>query len=184
MGITTTRFGTVIDALVAALGAAVTDPVMIWDGPQVTTQTDGSYTFGTMASQGIYVGFDGDWSKIGTTDSPFGQTGGGSEAVTVEQILKYLMGPTNVSAEENMQIRCCAIANSGDPDTQTIRNSCIAMVNQVEELLRGDPTLGIDGSTIASLSVGNFFYAFATDDLMIFARLEFTVDVKTTLLST
>ena len=75
MGITTTRFGTVIDNLVTTFRAATAQPVEIWDGPQTTTQPDG--TPSTTASQGIYVGFDGDYGRVWT--GPDG-TGGGTEA--------------------------------------------------------------------------------------------------------
>jgi hypothetical protein len=57
------------------------------------------------------------------------------------------------------------------------------MVNGVEAVLRADPTLGVDGSTVATLQVGTFLYAFNPDDGTILARLEFVVHVITTLLT-
>lgn len=147
----------VIDALVEALqdSATFADPVRVYDGPVVTGDTEWT--------QAVYVGFDGNWQ-------------GTFESVLVNQRLEYL---GNTTIKETLEVRCCAEAWSGDPAVQGVRNLALAMLAGVETVLRTDPTLGIDGSTTATVSVGSLYQQPFKDGLA--CRIPFVVHVETTI---
>lgn len=166
--IVTSRAGAVIDALVTALKASAVfaDPVQVFDGPVTGANT--------MWTQAVFVGFDGDWRSNNR-----GQVASGVQynAVLVNQERPYL---GNTTAFEQLEIPCCAEAWSGDPTCKTVRDQCLAMLAGVETVIRTDPTLAVDGSTIASLQVGNLDYEF-DEGGNLNAHIPFTVHVQTTL---
>jgi len=160
--ITTSRIGTVCDALVAALKASPTfaDPVRVYDGP--VTAAD------TMWTQAVYVGFDGEWQN------------NQYDAVDLRQSLNYL---GNTSMFEEFDIWCVAEAWAGDTTTKTARDQTLAMFAGVQTVIRTDPTLGVDGSTITGLQmVGQLRYEYDSSG-NILARLPFQIHVVTTLLT-
>lgn len=166
---TTSRVGAVIDALVAGLQASPAfAAAKVYDGP--VTSGD---TYWTSA---VFVGFDGNWQS-----DRLGQVAAHAEyeGARINQKLVYL---GNTSVQEEIEVPCIAESWSGDPAIQTARNNCLAMLAGVEKVLRADPTLGIDGSTIAELQVGSLSYFF-DDGGNLCARVPFTVHVLTTLLS-
>jgi hypothetical protein len=163
MPITTSRIGVVTDALVTALKASPTfaDPARVYDGPQTAGDT--------MWTQAVYVGFDGEWANNIYA------------AVDLRQDLNYL---GNTSMFEEFDIWCVAEAWAGDVNTKTARDQCLAMFAGVQTVLRTDPTLGVDGSTITGLTLaGQLRYEFDTSG-NILARLPFQIHVVTTLLTT
>lgn len=174
MSITTSRAGTVIDKLVASLKASPTfaDPIRVYDGPVTTGDT--------MWTQAVFVGFDGDWKE-----SPRGYAAPGDyQAVLINQQMEYIGGTVfGTSMKETLEVQCAAEAWSGDPSISTARNQTLALLAGVETIIRTDPTLGIDGSTIATVQVGSLSYAF-DDDGQIGCRVTFVVHVETILLST
>ena len=134
--ITTSRVGTVIDALVAAckLNATFVDPVRVYDGPVDTLDV--------MFNQAVFIGFDGNWQ-------------GTFESAVDNARMRYL---GNTSMQETIDLRCCSIAWSGDPTWQILRNQALAVLAGVETVIRTDPTLGIDGSTIAQVPAVDSVY--------------------------
>ena len=161
--IVTSRIGVVVDALVAALKASAVfaDPVRVYDGP--VTHAD------TMWTQSVYVGFDGEWAN-----SQY-------DAVDLRQSLNYL---GNTSMFEEFDINGVAEAWNGDVTTKVVRDQCLAMFAGVQTVLRTDPTLGVDGSTVTGLTlVGQLRYEFDSSG-NILARLPFQIHVITTLLTT
>lgn len=168
MPIVTSRCGLIIDTLVAALKASATfaDPVQVYDGPA----TGG----GTTWTQAVFVGFDGRWGENGR-----GQTAAHTEynAVLINQERPYL-GVTTVT--EHLEIPCCAEAWSGDPTVKTVRDQCLVMLAGVEKVVRTDPTLGVDGATNTTLTVGDLSYEFDAGGNLN-AHIPFTVHVQTTL---
>lgn len=157
MTITTSRCGTVIDALVTRCQASPTfaDPARVYDGPVTTGDTEWT--------QAVYIGFDGNWQ-------------GSFESALIDQELAYV---GNTTMRETLDIRCVAEAWSGDPTVQAIRAQALTMLAGVETVLRTDPTLGIDGSTIATLQVGALYQAPFKDGLAV--RIPFVVHVITTI---
>jgi hypothetical protein len=169
--IVTSRSGAVIDALVTAckLLPVFADPARVYDGPN--TAGDTQWT------SAVFIGFDGNWHTGPNGEVAFPAS---YEGVLVNQELPYV---GNTTVKETLEVQCVAEAWSGDPNTQTARNATLAMLAGVETVLRTDPTLGIDGSTIATLRVGSLFYAFdAGGNLAV--RIPFTVHVLTTISTT
>lgn len=174
MAITTSRAALVIDTIVTKLKASATfaDPVRVFDGPNTVGDT--------MWTQAVFVGFDGNWHE-----TPRGQVAPGVEyeAVLINQQLEYIGGPVvGTSVKETLEVRCSAECWSGDPTCQTARNQTVALLAGVETVIRTDPTLGIDGGTIASVQVGSLVYEFDPDG-NIGCRAPFVVHVLTTILS-
>jgi hypothetical protein len=130
-----------------------------------------------MWTQAVFIGFDGTWN-----DNARGQVAAGIQyaAALINQEMPRYIG--NTTALEQLEIQCCAEAWSGDPAIKTVRDQCIAMINGVENIIRTDPSLGIDGSTIAHLNVGNLYYSF-DEGGNINAHIPFTVHVQSTLLT-
>lgn len=155
--VTPSRVGVIIDALVAKLKASATfaDPARVYDGP--VTSGD------TQWSQAVFVGFDGDFL-------------GSWEAALINQVRPYL-GVT--TAQETLEIRCCAEAVSGDLTTKVVRDQALAMLAGVETVIRTDPSLGVDGTTNATLAVGTLYQIMWSDALHV--RIPFVVHVVTTI---
>ena len=168
MPVVTSRAGTVIDALVAALTASLTDPVRVYDGPVVAADT--------MWTQAVFVGFDGDWHTTPAGDA----SGGPYEAVLVNQQLAYV---GNTTYREEMEVQCCAAAWTGETSLQAARNSALSLFAAVQTALRADPTLAVDGSTVATVQTGVLAYDYDTAG-NVGAAVRFTVHVLTTLLTT
>lgn len=164
MAITTSRAGVVIDALVAKCKASATfaDPVRVYDGPGLPTDTEWT--------NAVYIGFAGDFAAY--------QQGQYSEAVLINQA-GYRLG--NTSVPETLEVACVAEGWSGDQNPQTARNGCLTLLSGVETIIRTDPTLGVDGSTTASLQVGNLAYLLYTDGIA--CHIPFTVHVTTYLIT-
>lgn len=169
MPIVTSRAGTVIDALVTLFTASPTlaSPIEIYDGPA----TGGN----TMWTQAVFVGFNGDWH----TNAAGTSTGQAYEAVLTNQQLVYV-GPT--SNREELEIQCVAAIWSGDTNIQAARNSALTLFGAVQTVLRTDPSLGIDGSTVAQGLVGTLEYDYDTGG-NVGAAIRFTIHVTTTLLT-
>ena len=162
MPIVTSRIGTVCDALVAALKLNPTfaDPVRVYDGPVSAGDT--------MWTQAVYVGFDGEWANNIYA------------AVDLRQDLNYL---GNTSMFEEFDIHCVAEAWYGDVNVQAARNGTLTLFAGVQQVLRTDPTLGVDGSTVTGLTLaGQLRYEFDNSG-NILARLPFDIHVITTLLT-
>ena len=167
--ITTSRAGVVTDTLVTLLKAvpALADPARVFDGPSTSTDT--------MWTQAIFVGFSGDWHA-----TPLGVTSPGSyTAMLINQERPYL-GPT--TAFEQLEIECVAAIWTGDTNVQAARNLALALWASVQTVLRTDPSIGIDGSTISDIRTGVLEYDF-DDGGNIGAAVRFTVAVKTALLT-
>lgn len=168
MTVTTSRVGTVIEALVAALQASpiFADPIRVYDGPL----TGGD----TMWTQAVFVGFDGNWHEDGRGTVPVGVQ---NTAALINQQLAYV---GNTTVREEIELQCVAEAWTGDPQIKTVRDLANALFAGVQTVLRTDPTLGIDGSTIATASLATFANVFdAGGNTGCQAR--FTVHVLTTL---
>ena len=171
MPITTTRVGLVIDTLTTLLKANPTfaDPVKVYDGPN---------TEDTMWTQAVFIGFDGDWRATGVGYPPANVQ---YEASLINQEIAYVSGPVNSNFEQQ-DIQCAAATWSGDVTVQTARNVVIGLLDGVEDVLRTDRSLGIDGSTIAVMHVGTLDYIW-DDSGNLGARIKFVIHVQTTLMS-
>lgn len=134
MAITTSKAGIFIDAVYNALliSAVFTDPVRVYDGPAAT---DSGWT------DAVFVGFDGDWK-------------GTFEACLINQMWAY---QGNTSTFEDVEVRCAAIAWSGDLTPKPIRDRALILMGGVEKALRTDPTVGMGGDTIAKLNLGTMY---------------------------
>lgn len=168
MPVVTSRAGTVIDALVATLAAALADPIRVYDGPVAAADT--------MWTQAVFVGFDGDWHTTPSGDS----SGGPYEAVLVNQELVYV---GNTTYREELEVQCCAAMWTGETSLQAARNGVLAVFAAAQTALRVDPTLGVDGSTVATVATGTLAYDYDTAG-NVGAAVRFTVHVLTTLLTT
>lgn len=168
MPIVTSRAGLMIDTIVAKLQASAVfaDPVQVYDGPAAGG--------GTTWMQAVFIGFDGNWHVDGRGDVAPGTQYSG---VLINQERPYI---GNTTAREQLEIPCCAEAWSGDPLLKTTRDQALAMLGGVETVLRTDPTLGIDGSTDATLTVGDLFYEYdAAGNVNM--HIPFTIHVTTQL---
>ena len=169
MAVTTSRHGLIVDTLIAKCKTlpVFADPARIYDGP--FTGGDTNWT------TAVFVGFDGDWRQLAT-----GQAGGGAyEAGTGSQAYEYV---GNTTVAEQIEIRCVAEAWGGEPTLKTYRDQALAMWAGIAAMIRTDPTLGIDGSTIASVSDYTLTYDFDNDGNVV-CRIPFTVHVLTTILT-
>ena len=124
---TTSQVPAVIDYLVtacqqsAALGASTTAPVIVVDGPPVTSDTFGDPLH-------LYIG-----------GVP------GSDEATAEADQNWPVMDNARTRDENGVITCTADAWSGSTVMQTVRASCASIVAAVELLLRGTPRAGGPG---------------------------------------
>ena len=146
----------------------LSDPVRVYDGPVAATDT--------MWTQAVFVGFDGDWHTTPAGDS----TGGPYEVMLGNQELTYV---GNTSNREELEIHCCAAIWTGEPDLQPALESAFNLFGAVQQIVRSDPTLGIDGSTIATVQTFTAVYDYDTAG-NVGAAVRFTVHVLTTLLTT
>lgn len=159
MTIVTSRFAQATDAIVTALRAApaLASPVVVQDGPSIqNAEWDDC----------VYVGFDGDWGNTV------------AEAVVINQVWPYIGVTTR---EETSDITCAIVSQTGDDDIKGVRDRAVVLLAAVETVLRTDPTLGIDGSTIAQLSPVAVYQE--TTQAGLACRVLFTISVKTTLTS-
>ena len=168
MPVTTSRYGTVVDALVAACHAlpVFADPARVYDGPFVAGDTNWT--------NAVFVGFDGDWRETAAGSS------GTFEAGEGVQSYEYV---GNTSVLEQIEVRCVAESWGGEPTLKTYRDQALAMWAGIAAMIRADPTLGIDGSTIASVSDYTINYDYDADGNAV-CRIPFTVHVTTTILTT
>jgi hypothetical protein len=86
------------------------------------------------------------------------------------------------SVWEQLELRCVAEAWSGESDLSVPRNSALTMWAGVAQYLRTDPTLGIDGTTKATLQTGTGFYQYDNAGNVI-CRIPFVIHVLTTLMT-
>jgi hypothetical protein len=161
MPVTPSKVGAIIDALVAACQASptFTDPngPVLYDGPGDSSDNWKDATF---------IGFDGDWE-------------GGFQAVALTQTWAYVGG---TSRFEQMDIHCAAISWSGENTPKVHRDAALLMVAAVETVIRTDPTLGLDNSVVAELTVGDMFQAPFRDGQE--CRILFTIAVRDQTLTT
>ena len=130
----------------------------VYDGPDRTAENEVDV---------VFVGFDGDWVS------------GTFESASINQSWPYL---GNTSRLEDVSVPCCVESWTGDMTPKTARDRAVVLLAGVETVLRTDPTLGIDGSTVAVLTVGIPYQEPSGSGYL--CRIVFTVDVKTTLLTT
>jgi hypothetical protein len=169
MPITTSRVGLIIDTIVSKLQAlpVFADPARVFDGP---------FTGGdTMWTSAVFIGFDGDWRQVASGAA----SGAEYEAVLINQEDPFL-GTTSVY--EQLEIRCVAEAWTGESSLKVVRDSTTTMFGGVASMLRTDPSLGIDGTTKATLQLGTLFYYYDSDG-NVNARLPFVIHVFTYLSS-
>lgn len=135
MAVTTSRIPAVIDYLVSActvaatLGAA-TPPVSVIDGPMVTADP------GPLA---LWIGVDD--IDPGTTQ-PAAASGTQDWA-----------GLGRMARNERLTIHCVAQAWSGNDDVRSLRVAAAGIVSAVEDLVRGDVSLGGTVSTPGNAGV-------------------------------
>lgn len=160
MTIATTRFGLVIDTLVTLLKASPTfaDPVRVYDGPDLVADN---------SPDSIFVGFTGDW------EAPV-------EDVSIDHG-DYYVGNTTIT--ETLVINGQILCWTGDNNPKTVRDRAIVLFAGLETVVRTDPSLGIDSSTLAHLTPTHVFQeTFGADDGMragLVCRLLFSVHVVT-----
>lgn len=170
MAVTTSRAGLFIDTLVSKCRAlpVFADPARVFDGP---------FTGGdTMWTSAVFIGFNGDW-RLAAAGLP--TPGVEYQAVLVNQEMRDL-GVTSVY--EQTDIACVATAWTGESAVKVVRDQTLAMWAGVGTVIRTDPTLGIDGSTIAQISTYTFENDFDARN-QIGVAVRFVVNVRTTLLT-
>ena len=170
MPVTTSRYGTIVDALVAACATlpVFADPARVYDGP--FTGGDTNWT------SAVFVGFDGDWREVASGAG----AGANYESGTGTQTYQYV---GNSTVLETVEVHCVAESWTGESVLKTVRDQALAMWAGISAMIRVDPTLGIDGSTIASVSDYQVLYDYDNDGNVI-CRIPFTVHVVTTILTT
>lgn len=165
----TSRIGTVIDNVVAMLRASATfaGPVQVFDGPSADQNS--------MWTSAVFIGFDGNWTE---TEQSLG-----TDAADINQTFAYLGGVPQ-SMFEDLTVFCIAQGWNGDTNQKVVRDQALVMFHGVETALRTDPTLGIDGSVIAGLTIaGQLRYEYDMHG-NVACRIPFQIQVKTTLLAT
>jgi hypothetical protein len=143
-----------IDAIVTLFKA---QGLTVWDGPIIT----GDY------SDAVYVGFDGDY------------TGEEKAASTIQA----WAGIGNRARKEELDIVCSICTMTGDAASwKTPRDTAIAILATVGQVLRSDPSIGLGPPTIsadfvAELWPGEFFQETGPAGYQI--RIVFTIHIKT-----
>lgn len=129
-----TRWGQVNDALVTAMRAragyrgpdSLRDGVTVFDSVEVRQGTDGSHLWVT-----------------------FGWSGESADEATPAGEINLASGPMAATVrprDETGTIYCRAVAQSGDRDVSLLRADCLAILDDVAEVCRADPSLGLDTS--------------------------------------
>lgn len=167
MGIVTSRYGVITDAIISALNASsvFADPVTVLDGPGALPDNYGQPSDTGAVTGLIVVGFDG------FQDSQY-------QAGTIDHLWAYV---GNTTAIETVTVNCSVMSWTGDVTCKPARDSALALLAGAETVIRTDPTLGIDGSTQAQMLIGTPFQEPFTAGLQV--RIPFVVSVTTTLLS-
>lgn len=149
---TTSRAPAVIDALVALCQAAPgLSEAKVLDGPQVTANP---------LKAAICIGWDGDEDNDQAVESTQEWAGLGAK-----------------SKDETLQVTCAAIAWHGATTTKPVRDSAYALVGEVEDALRADPSLGFPPPTVCAIATGNAFQRQTGKGAL--CRVVFTIAVKT-----
>lgn len=148
----TSRVPATIDALVTLLRAT---GITVWDGPLVV----GDY------SDAVFVGYDGDPDgDFATADVDSEWAGLGARA-----------------RDEEFDIVCAAVALVGDDITKLARDNAYALTEQVETVLRANPSLGLGPPTspmfVAEFKRGNTYTEPNESGYQV--RIVFAVHVKT-----
>ena len=135
--IVTSRVPLIIDTLITLLNASAVfaDPVRVLDGPSSGDRTWYS---------AVAIGWDGD-------------DGGNFETALVTHDMPYELG--NTSAVEEFDLRCAAMAWGGEPNAKVHRDAAYGLLAGVETIIRTDPTLGIDGATVANIRTATTYQA-------------------------
>ncbi len=131
---TTTQVPAVLDYLVTkatastSLGASATNPVIIHDGPSLTTDT-------LIEPLHRWIG----WDQV---------SGGGTGADAVQSWPVLDKARTR---DEDGTVVLTADACSGTTTLKTVRDSCLSIVSAVELLLRGNGVTGPGDATMGGL---------------------------------
>jgi hypothetical protein len=144
-----------IDAIVSKLQAA---GLTVWDGPIITGNYDDA----------VYIGYDGEYD-------------GEEKAVSILQAWKGLGANAR---SEDLDIACAVVTLTGndDPSWKTSRDTTIAILEKIGQVLRADPSLGLGPPTVsadfvAELWPGELYQENGPSGLQ--ARIVFTIHIKT-----
>jgi hypothetical protein len=157
----TTRVPAVIDYLVTTFQAAstlgqATPPVAVFDGPAVTSDP---------APLQLWVG-------VYDPDSEDAQIAANTE--------QSWAGLGHMAKNEQLSVRCTAVAWSGTDDVRTVRLSCAAIVAAVETLVLADATLGgtvtVPGN--ANVTGGEWWQNTTTRGAIVQLRFEITAQAR------
>jgi hypothetical protein len=149
--VSSSRVPASVDALVAALKAAVSFPV--YDGPELSSE----YT------DAVFIGFDGD---------PLGER----KAVTTTA---DWAGIGAKRRSEIIDILCAAVAVSGDGIPKDARDRVYVVLGSVETVLRADPSLAqTPPPFVASITTHELLWDWL-ETAGLQARLTFTVHIET-----
>lgn len=146
-----TRLAEAIDAVVATLTAALASPTAVYDGPIIS---------GDYAKSAVFVGYDGN---------PEGEF----EAASLEQ---QWTGPGARVKDETLEIRCAAVAWSGDTAIKPLRDTVLSLFTAANAALRANPSQGLANPAVFNLEAGTLFQEPITNGLQ--ARLPFTITAQ------
>jgi hypothetical protein len=149
------RVGVAIDALVGRITAVVA-PVPVGDGSLVTND---------QLNKVVVVGWDGRNIEAG-----------GDYASTIDWT-QEVVGLGKHSRDETFGIQCCVISWTGDIGAKGRRDEVLAILAQIEDDLRLDPSLGVSPQPFeAELQSGQLFQESTQAGQQ--ARIPFVVYVK------
>lgn len=123
MEASTSRIPAAIDALVTALSAAIGSTTNVVDGPPLAWDAVGAPGDAVSDSSWLFVGASPDGDEGAAGDQDFNAAGA-------------------VSRDETFVIFCTAYTFGGDLIVKTRRDDAFALVGQVEQVCRSDPSLG------------------------------------------
>jgi hypothetical protein len=150
---TTSRAPDAIDRLVALFDAAPQlDGVKVVDGPIVT---------GDPLHEAVYVGYDGDPDGDGLAVD-FSQ-----EWASIGQKAK----------NETFTVTCAVVVWKGGTKVRPIRARAFELLAAVEDLLRGDPALGMPPPTVVAFASGSCVQSQRASGLEV--RIPFQIAVQT-----
>jgi hypothetical protein len=151
--VSTSRAPAAIDALAALFAAAPgLSGVEVVDGPTVT---------GDPLHEALFVGYDGD-------------PDGAGEAVTFEQTWAGLGAKAK---DETFAITCAVVAWGGDTAVREIRLRAFALLAEVENILRADPSVGLPPPTVVAMASGSLVQAQRQSGME--CRIPFQIAVQT-----